>query len=100
MSYEKNLLCKKQFGFQSGYSTDHTINQLVDVLQFFENKYFTLGIFIDLSKVLHTVDHSILLLRKLEMYGRHGKIFLALRVTYQIENNLLRPRKKSALTCN
>ena len=38
---------------------------------FSENKY-TLGIFIDLSKAFHTVDHDVLL-KKIDMYGIKGK---------------------------
>ena len=56
-----NTLYKKQFNFQEGHSTDHTILQLVDQIHNnFKQNNFTLGVFINLSKELDTVDHNIL----------------------------------------
>ena len=91
---ENKILYYKQFGFQAGHSTDHTIIQLVDQIyeNFEENKY-TLGVFIDLSKAFDTVDHEILL-SKLETYGvkrnllKWFKNYLTNRKQYvQINNN-------------
>ena len=69
---ENKILYSKQFGFQTGHSTDHAIIQLVEQIyeNFEENKY-TLGVFIDLAKAFDTVDH-IILLRKMEIYGIGG----------------------------
>ena len=53
-----NLLYEKQFGFQKGLSTDHTILQLInDILKSFHKGQFTIGVFINLSKAFDTVDH-------------------------------------------
>ena len=63
----EKLLYSKQFGFQTGLSTEHAIVKLVDqIYESFEKDHYTLGVFIDLSKPFDTVDHTILI-KKLEM---------------------------------
>ena len=69
----------KQFGFQTGHSTDHAIVQLVDqTYEAFEKNEYTLGEFIDLSKAFDTVDNSILL-RNLELYGITGRNYVCIK---------------------
>ena len=69
---EKNILYKKQFGFQKQHLTDHRIVYLVNKnLKSFENNCYTLGVFIDLTKTFDTVNHNILL-KQLFQYGVRG----------------------------
>ena len=66
---ESNILYEKQFTFQSGYSTNNAIFQLVDkIFDSFEKEQSTLGVFIGLSKAFDRADHS-MLLKKLKLYA-------------------------------
>ena len=61
-----------QYGFRSQHSCEHAIQELVgNVLKGFENKSFTLSIFLDLSKAFDTIPHNVLFV-KLEKYGIRG----------------------------
>ena len=87
---DNNILYRKQFGFQEKHSTEHAIMQLVDQINCsFEKNLYTLGIFIDLSKVFDTVDHKILI-TKLENYGvKKEPFYNGLKAILKIVNNSL-----------
>ena len=70
---KNHMFFPKRFGFQVNNSTHHAILNLTDdILTSFEKGQFTLGVFIDLSKAIDTVNHSILL-HKFELHGIKGK---------------------------
>ena len=68
------LLYEHQYGFRAGYNTTQPIQHLLDkifnTLNSDEN-YYTLAIFIDLTKAFDTCDIDILL-SKLDHYGFRG----------------------------
>ena len=77
----------KQFCFQTGHSTEHAIIHLVDqVPEYFEYNEYPLGVFIELSKALNTVNHSILL-KKVGLYGVSDRNHPWLKTIYEIGNN-------------
>ena len=91
---DKNeVLCNGQFGFRTKHSTNHAILLITDKIQkAIENKLFSCGIFLDLSKAFDTVNHHILL-RKLENYGIRG-------ITNQWFHSYLSNRKQSVSIFN
>ena len=88
-----NFLFKNQYGFRSGSNTTLAIfNVLTDFFYTFNNKLYTVAIFLDIQKAFDSVDKDILLL-KLRKYGIRGislklmESYLTGRKQYIILNN-------------
>ena len=72
-SIEKhNILSKHQFGFRKNRSTEDAILELTDkISKALDERKYTLGVFLDLSKAFDTMNHEILC-KKREHYGIRG----------------------------
>ena len=68
----QGILHENQFGFQQSHSTSHALNYAVTKIgEKIKSSESVIGIFIDLSKAFHTIDHQ-KLLYKFENYGIRG----------------------------
>ncbi len=69
---KNKILNKSQYGFRNQHSTTDAITELVShILHNFDQRKFTLSVFLDLSKAFDTIDHNTLL-KKLYHYGIRG----------------------------
>ena len=67
-----NILYPNQFGFREKHSTYIALLKLIDdISEEIDNKNFSIGVFIDLSKAFDTINHDILI-KKLNSYGIRG----------------------------
>lgn len=86
-----SILYRHQYGFREKCSTQHALIDIINRIQLnIDKKLFSWGIFIELKKVLDTVNHSILLqkLQKLQRYGIRGVVNIKL-----LRSALTYPRK-------
>ena len=66
------IICKSQYGFPENHSTSPAIiEHFEDITNTSDNNLITTAMFIDLKKVLDTINHSILV-KKLSHYGIRG----------------------------
>ena len=59
---KNKLLFCHQFGFRNGYSVNHALTSLTELIRrALDEDKFACGVFIDLQKAFDIVDHNILL---------------------------------------
>jgi hypothetical protein len=67
-----DVLVDNQYGFRENHSTSLALIRMVNnISEELDNKNYSLGLFIDLSKAFDTVDHK-LLIKKMYHYGVRG----------------------------
>ena len=67
-----DILYRYQFGFRQNYSTNLALRTLIDKSsESLQKRECVLGVFLDFSKAIDTVNHNILL-EKLYLYGIRG----------------------------
>lgn len=69
---QENIITKQQYGFQKKKSTEQALLSIKDkIIDNFEQRSYTLGIFLDFKKAFDSIKHEILLM-KLNQYGIRG----------------------------
>ena len=72
LKFLNDILINHQYGFRERHSTYMALLRMFnDITKEIDNENFAMGIFIDLSKAIDTVDHS-LLIKKMQHYEIRG----------------------------
>jgi retron-type reverse transcriptase len=74
---KNNVFFNVQFGFLANHSTAQAVLLITDKIQnSIENKLFSCGIFLDLSKAFYTVNHDILIMNIMVSVDYRGIAFV------------------------
>ena len=92
--HEHKIFYKYQFGFRKNHATTNALTEVIDyIYKSLDEGNYVFGIYIDLKKAFHTVQHDILL-SKLQHYGTRGipfewfRSYIAKRKQHLITNGI------------
>ena len=78
-----NVIKTNQYGFRENHSTSMALLTMLDqISQEIDNKKYSIGLFLNLSKAFDMIDHHILL-QKLANYGIRGNALNGCQAIYQ-----------------
>ena len=91
-----NVISNYQYGFRKNHSTELAVTELIRKIGVAsEEKKFTAGIFLDLSKAFDCIDH-VILLNKLEHYGVRGKSLMLMKSYLSDRKQFVRWKQKDS----
>ena len=76
-----NQIYESQYGFRAKHSCEHVVSKVIsEIVKNSEHNKYTVGLFLDLSKAFHTLDHGIVLKKNGTVWDMRSGFGLVLKL--------------------